>query len=131
MPFEEDILIYGIVSTEIPYRLVWYINKHYPFAFERVDDYTIIKDTIETSFAKYTFIHEENHTTYTLLANKKERINLIPELKTYDYLLLVSGAIDYLDEPALKAIFQQIPIVQIVYNINSDTIKTNLSYLIA
>lgn len=125
--------MYGIVSQEKPHRLAWYINKFNPFAFTRVDDYQITIHDKECMFAQFVFNHEENHTTYTLIANRDESSFLLPEVKNYDYLLVITGATDFFEEHPLKDMFKQIPVVQIVYEIETEKLKSksNLIYITA
>lgn len=125
--------MYGIVSQEKPHRLAWFINKFNPFSFVRTDDYQLQINDKPCEFAQFVFVHEENHTTYTLLANKDESSFLLPEVKNYDYLLVISGATDFFEEQALKDVFKQIPVVQIVYAIETEKLKSksNLIYITA
>lgn len=125
--------MYGIVSQEKPHRLAWFINKFNPFNFSRVDDYQITIQDKTCAFAQFVFMHEENHTTYTLLANKEESNFLLPEVRNYDYLMVITGATDFFEEQPLKELFKQIPVVQIVYEIETEKLKSksNLIYITA
>lgn len=121
------------MSQEKPHRLAWFINKFNPFSFVRTDDYQLEINDKPCEFAQFVFVHEENHTTYTLLANKDESSYLLPEVKNYDYLMVISGATDFFEEQALKEVFKQIPVVQIVYAIETEKLKSksNLIYITA
>lgn len=129
--FEYDFLLYGIVSQEKPHRLVWFLNKIYPYHFSRVDDYEIEINSKLCAFAQFTFIHEENHTTYTLIGNRDESQLLIPELKNFDYLLLIKGAVDFFEEETLKEHIKTIPTVQIIFEVETEKLKSkhNLVYV--
>ena len=82
-------------------------------------------------FTQFTFIDEENHTTYTLIGNRDESLLLIPELKNFDYLLLIKGAIDFFEEETLKDNIKTIPIVQIIFEVETEKLKSkhNLVYV--
>lgn len=82
-------------------------------------------------FTQFTFIDEENHTTYTLIGNRDESQLLIPELKNFDYLLLIKGAIDFFEEETLKENIKTIPIVQIIFEVETEKLKSkhNLVYV--
>lgn len=128
--FEYDFLLFGIVSPEKPYRLAWQINHKYPYSFERTEDYGINLNDKPYSFSRFDFKHDENHTAYILLANKDEGAFLLPELRNFDYLLLVNGALDFFDESALRQDIGSVPSVQIVYAVDINTLKSkqNLVY---
>jgi hypothetical protein len=56
---------------------------------------------------------------------------LIPELKNFDYLLLIKGAIDFFEEETLKENIKTIPIVQIIFEVETEKLKSkhNLVYV--
>jgi hypothetical protein len=124
-------LLYGIVSQERAHRLVWFLNKIYPYNFSRVDDYEIEIASKLCAFTQFTFTDEENHTTYTLIGNRDESQLLIPELKTFDYLLLIKGAINFFEEDILKENIKTIPTVQIIFEVETEKLKSkhNLVYV--
>ena len=124
-------MLYGIVSQEKPHRLVWFFNKIYPYQFSRVDDYEIEIASKLFAFAQYTFNDEENHITYILIINKGESQLLIPELKNFDYLLLIKGAINFFEEETLKKNIKTIPTVQIIFEVETGKLKSkhNLVYV--
>jgi hypothetical protein len=124
-------LLYGIVSQEKPHRLVWFLNKISPYHFSRVDDYEIEIASKLFAFAQYTFNDEENHITYILIINKDESQLLIPELKNFDYLLLIKGAINFFEEEMLKDNIKTIPTVQIIFEVETEKLKSkhNLIYV--
>lgn len=124
-------MLFGIVSQEKAYRLAWYINKTFPYDFVRADDYEIDLSGKECAFQKFGFTHEENHTNYYLLANRDENAVLMPELRNFDYLLTVNGALEFFDEDRLKQDFTRIQGVQLIYPIETDSLKSkqNLVYL--
>lgn len=129
--FDFDFLLFGIVSSEKPYRLAWQFNRLNPYQFERKDDYPIGLNGKTSEFPLYAFTHEENHTSYFLLANRDEGTLLIPELRNFDYLMLVKGALGFFDEHKLKQDVKAIPTVQLIYPVNLDEVKSkqNLMYI--
>lgn len=118
------------MSPEKSYRLAWQINHKNPYSFERTEDYEIVLNDKHCSFSRFDFKHDENHTAYILLANKDEGTFLLPELRNFDYLLLVSGALDFFDELALRQDIGSVVSVQIIYAVDVNTLKSkqNLVY---
>lgn len=129
--YQYDFLLYGIVSIEKSHRLVWYINHIYPYQFLRMDDYGLDLNGKSLSFSRYLFTDEENHLTYCLLANKDDNNYLIPELKNFDYLVTVKGALDFFDEEGFKNALNELSAIQLAYVLEADKLKSkeNLLFL--
>jgi hypothetical protein len=124
-------LLYGIVSQEKPHRLAWLLNKIHPYKFVRIDDYELEINSKPNAFAQFIFDDEENHTQYVILSNKDESSFLIPELRNFDYLLLIKGAIDFFEDETLKNNIKTIPSIQIIFEVETDKLKSkqNLIYV--
>ena len=122
--FEYDFLLYGIVSQEKPYRLAWLFNKIHPYNFVRIEDYELEIIGKQLVLAQYLFIDEENHTNYFLIANKDDNNHLLPELKNFDFILIIKGALDFFEEVQLKGAIKKISAVQIIYPIEVDKLKS-------
>jgi hypothetical protein len=124
-------LLYGIVSQEKPHRLAWLLNKIYPYKFIRVDDYELQMNAKPCAFAQFIFEDEENHTQHIILSNKDESTFLIPELKNFDYLLLIKGATDFFEDETLKNNIKTISSIQIIFEVETNKLKSkhNLIYV--
>lgn len=111
--------------------MAWFLNKINPYKFSRVDDYELEIASKPYAFAQFSFVDEENHTTYILLSNKDESQFLIPELKNFDYLLLIKGALDFFEEETLKNNIKTIPTIQIIFEVETEKLKSkqNLIYV--
>ena len=129
--FEYDFLLYGIVSQEKAHRLAWFLNKISPYKFSRDEDYGLEISSKPCAFAQFSFVDEENHTTYILLSNKDESQFLIPELKNFDYLLLIKGALDFFEKETLKNNIKTVPTIQIIFEVETEKLKSkqNLIYV--
>lgn len=120
-----------MVSQEKPHRLAWLLNKIYPYKFVRVDDYELEINSKPCAFAQFIFDDEENHTQLVILSNKDESSFLIPELKNFDYLLLIKGATAFFEEDTLKNNVKTIQSIQIIFEVETDKLKSkqNLIYV--
>lgn len=127
--YQYDFLLYGIVSVEKSHRLIWHINHIYPYQFVRIDDYELDLNNKPLSFSRYLFTYEENHLTYCLLANKDDNNYLIPELKNFDYLLTVKGALDFFDEEGFKNTLNELTVIQLAYVLEVDKLKSKENLL--
>ena len=104
--------------------MAWLFNKIHPYNFARIEDYEIEINGNLLVLAQYLFIDEENHTSYYLIANKIESNFLIPELKNFDFILIIKGAIDFFEEEQLKDTIRKISAVQIIYPIEVNKLKS-------
>ncbi len=109
--------------------MAWLFNKIHPYNFSRINDYELEISNNKLKLPQYLFVDEENHTTYYLIANKDENIFLLPELKTFDYILIIKGAVDFFEEEQLKDAIKKISEVQIIYPIDVEKLKSK-SHLI-
>lgn len=122
--FEYDFLLYGIVSQEKAHRLAWFINRTNLFNFVRVQDYELNLGGKDCGFTQFQFHEEENHLYYTLLANRDEQSLLLPDVKNFDYLMIIKGALDFFEEDVFKASLKQISVVQLIYPIETEKLKS-------
>ena len=73
---------------------------------------------------------ETEHQTVRLILNKSENINeqygpfLIPELKNFDYLLVLENESNTFDENAFINNTKQIPFVQFAIKVDLQTLKS-------
>ncbi|MFA8301251.1 MAG: IPExxxVDY family protein [Hyphomicrobiales bacterium] len=86
----------GISSSLKEYRLAYFINRALGLDLRRLKDLrTTGKANDEvTPFSLFSYPEENNHITYYLLSNKNTRSNLIPDLRTTDYFLLIKKKIE-------------------------------------
>ncbi len=100
------------------------LNKIHPFNFARINDYELEINNNKLALAQFLFVDEENHTNYYLISNKDEKLFLLPELKQYDFILVIKGAIDFFEEVHLKDTIKSIDEVQIIYPIEIEKLKS-------
>jgi hypothetical protein len=91
-PNEKYSLI-GIVSHENDYRLSWAFNQHMKMKFIKIESLVINQPKLEENpvFSVFKYEDNESYILYYLIANKSENGFLIPELKSVDYILKISG----------------------------------------
>ncbi len=131
---EEDLafMLFGFVSGHKASKLCFFLNQMASFEFERVADLKLpdFNPKSETSFSKFAFQDEENHLDFYLLANKEFGMTLFPELKQFDYLLIVRGGLEFFDAGAFSREGMKINGVQLIAPIEAGKIKSKISWII-
>jgi hypothetical protein len=131
---EEDLsfLLFGLVTSHKASKLVFFLNQISPFNFFRVADLQMpdFNPRAEISFSKFSFLDEENHLDFHLLANKEFGLCLFSELKQFDFLLVVRGGLEFFDAAALAKSSRKLPGLQLLAPIDNEKIKSKISWII-
>lgn len=129
--FDEEFLMFGVVSNERPHRIAWILNDNLGFNFERKDDIHFLnKDQQESFFPRFEFIDDLNRLQYHLLGNNDEGQRLLPELKNVDYLLIIKGAIDYLDPKLFLGKVKLLESIQLITELDPNVLKSKQNLII-
>ena len=84
----------------------------------------------QKSLSIQNYIDSDEFQTVRLIRNRAEDIDgaynayLLPELKNFDYLLLLENETNSFDENAFISEIKQIPFVQFITRINAQTLKS-------
>jgi hypothetical protein len=83
----------GISCHLKDYRLSYLLNQQLGFSFIKRDDLRVMSSVTkeENEFSFYTFRNEERMNTYYLIANRSQDFILVPEIRQFDFLLVVEG----------------------------------------
>lgn len=104
--------VIGILSPLPIYKLAWNLNKAFSWDMELLGDICFEKDLyfivnvekvldeewIDFSFPLHIFKEEGSKYEVNLIQNKSAKKVFVPELKQFDYLLVIHGEFDYLPE---------------------------------
>lgn len=127
--FDYDFLLFGIISAIKEYKLAWLLNSQLDVQLDKVKD-------IEIEFLKSqnliisNYLYETEHSNLRLLKNKSmDQIEdnsafLVPELKRFDYFLIIRGFEDTFASLDLKNKISSIPKVQHVQNFSIEKLKS-------
>lgn len=110
--------VIGILSPLAIHRLAWNLNQAFGWDMELLGDicfdndlYFIVNvdDVLEEKWIDFSFplhIFKEEGSKYevNLIHNKSRQKVFVPELKQFDYLLLIDGEFDYLPEKMIDQI---------------------------
>lgn len=127
--FDYDFLLFGIISAIKEYKLAWLLNSQLDVQLDKVKD-------IEIEFLQSqnliisNYLYETEHSNLRLLKNKSmDQIEdnsafLVPELKRFDYFLIIRGFEDTFASLDLKNKISSIPKVQYVQNFSIEKLKS-------
>lgn len=109
----EEATMLAISSHENDYRLSWALNEALSIALSRAEEvrFTHPKLKEEVSFSRYEYIDEDKYLRYQLIANRTENAYLFDELKTFDFLLLLTGEWNTPQIEHLKNTLREISII--------------------
>jgi len=121
----------GISCHLRDYRLSYLFNHHLGFSLIKRDDLRIISspDKGQTEFSFYSYRNEERLNTFYLIANRSQSFILVPEMKQFDFLLIVEGRYNKGEKNVMIKTIRSLPGVLTVFEINFTEIKNYESLL--
>ncbi|ARS34080.1 IPExxxVDY family protein [Pontibacter actiniarum] len=128
MEYDYSFDLYGLVSSVRDYKLAWALNKLLHLRLTRQQDlcYDLFgKDRL--LIANYQYITE--HSEVRLFRNRAlgsstlKKPFLLPDIKEYDYVLQITGAMQQLYPQELLNKLLRVPLVQYVKQFDPLTLK--------
>ena len=127
--FDYNFTLFGLISVLKEYKLAWQLNSHLEIQLDKVKD--IEMDFIKTqSLIISNYLFETEYSSFRLLKNKSMDLYgdnpafLLPELKRFEYLILVQGFEDTMSLDELKVIMSSMPKVQYVQTFEVEDLKS-------
>jgi len=127
--FSYDFILFGIISTLKEYKLAWEINKALDISLAKETDIEI-EFFNKNDLVISNYIFETENSEFRLLKNKALSAAsntsqfLLPELHSFDYIILVNGFEDTYSKIKLKEKLQSIPGIQYLKIFNPDELKS-------
>jgi len=127
--FSYDFILFGIISTLKEYKLAWEINKALDISLAKETDIEI-EFFNKNDLVISNYIFETENSEFRLLKNKALSAAsntsqfLLPELHSFDYIILVNGFEDTYSRTKLKEKLQSIPGIQYLKIFNPDELKS-------
>ena len=122
--YDDDFLLFGIVSQEKPHRMSWLINKHLGYQFASDDDLVIYSGKeIQQLHHRYYYTDEINHLSFYLLQNRDESLLLMNELRNIDYFIIIKGGLEFFEKTTFTRLIQSIPEVQLISELQHKHLK--------
>ena len=133
--YDYDFDLFGLVSSSKEHKLAWALNKCFNIRLVKQQDLNydfFNKGRLVIS----NYLHCTQHSTFRLLRNKSVDLStlkkpfLMPDIKEYDYLIQISGALSDFYQQELLNRFKLVPIIQYAnkFDPNSLKFKENLMF---
>jgi hypothetical protein len=115
----------GISCHLRDYRLSYLFNFHLGFTFVKNDDLRIISSPAqgEAEFSFYSYRDEERYNSYYLIANRSPSFTLVPEMKQFDFLLIVEGRFNKPEKDAMLRTIRKLPNILTVFETRMEEIR--------
>ncbi|EMR03048.1 IPExxxVDY family protein [Cesiribacter andamanensis] len=125
--YEYDFTLWALLSPMREYKLAWYLNQLLHIRLVKEKDIAFaFTNQPDLSISNYIFATE--NCLLRLLRNRSvseaEQAFLLPELKQFDYLLMLQGEGGLFDHLDLVAVLQKIPTVDFVKPIEVESLKS-------
>ncbi|KAA9333590.1 IPExxxVDY family protein [Adhaeribacter soli] len=135
LDYEFDFDLYGVVSSSKEHTLAWALNKYFNLRLIKQKDLCfdfISKGRLVIS----NYLHATDHYSIRLFRNKSVDLStlkkpfLVPDIKDYDYVIQVSGAVEKFRSGELLRKMNLVPLVQYVkqFDPNALQFKDNLIF---
>jgi hypothetical protein len=135
LDYEFDFDLYGVVSSSKEHTLAWALNKYFNLRLIKQKD--LCYDYINKGrLVISNYLHHTEHYTFRLFRNKSvdlctlKKPFLVPDIKDYDYIIQISGALSQLCPQELMKKLNLVPLVQYAkqFDPNSLQFKDNLIF---
>lgn len=127
--FEYDFSLFGIISPIKEYKLAWLLNNNLEVQLDKANDIEIeFLNSQNLTISNYLF--ETENSNLKLLKNKSvdqfgdNPSFLLPELKRFDYIIIIQGFEDTFSNQVLKQNISSIPGVQYVQFFALESLKS-------
>ena len=133
--YDYDFDLFGLVSSSKEYKLAWSLNKCFNIRLIKQQDLNydfLNKGRLVIS----NYLHMTEHSTIRLFRNKSVDLStlkkpfLVPDIKDYDYIIQLTGAMGDCGQQELLNRFKLVPLIQYAkkFDPNSLKFKENLMF---
>lgn len=133
LDFEFAYEVWGIVTSLDDYKLAWMINRFLDFKLARTEDYELENPArgLLMYFNCFHYYDEIELTDIYLIKNKYYSHYLLPELKSFDYIIKIEGNYNSEYSAHLFKLINQLPEVQLLKGYQPEELKSNanIAYL--
>jgi hypothetical protein len=126
--YEYDFTLLALVCQLRGFKLAWYINQLLSVKLVKEKDIQLQFTNHQSPLLIANYVFTTEHTELRLIRNlsvhESETGYLVPELKQFDFLLMLRGEGDYIDRENLSQTLQQIPGLQYLKTIDHENLKS-------
>lgn len=129
---ELEAFLLGIATYERIYKTAWKFNHLLDLDFERLSDHEVVdmKKQSSKSFIVYSYWEADNELQYFLIENKHYGGVLIPELKQFDYILMIEGDLFEKHKKILTDKIRKAVFIQTILEVDISKLKFKENLLI-
>lgn len=131
--YEYDFELYGIATAIKDYKLAWLVNKQLNLSLVRAEDYVVEINKEENEIINYTQITENEEVRLfrnkAAIQDQKPQSYLVPEMKHFDYFIMVSGIIHTFTTDDFLPELRKIEGLQLINQIDIDKLKSRDNFL--
>ncbi len=127
--YDFDFLLLALNANAKPYKLAWSLNRELKLNLIKAENIEIGFNE-ERSLSIQNFLETSEFQTVRLIRNRAEDVNdaynayLLPELKNFDYLIVLENETNTFDENVFITEIKRIPFVQFVTRIDIQSLKS-------
>ena len=123
-----DFELYGVTTSLKDYKMAWLINKQISINLIREEDYLLESAAEKAEIVNYCFQEGQNELRIfknkAILENQNTQNYMVPEMKHFDYFIMVRGIIHIFTSEDLLQELRIIEGVQLVNQINIEKLKS-------
>ena len=123
-----DFELYGVTTSLKDYKMAWLINKQISINLIREEDYLLESAAEKAEIVNYCFQEGQNELRIfknkAILENQDTQNYMVPEMKHFDYFIMVRGIIHIFTSEDLLQELRIIEGVQLVNQINIEKLKS-------
>ncbi|HEY8400991.1 MAG TPA: IPExxxVDY family protein [Cytophagaceae bacterium] len=127
--YDFDFQVLAVISAAKGYKMAWNLNKAFKINLCKEED-ICLNFVNDSQLVINSYVYETEYSCFRLLKNKScEFTNiakpfLLPELKEYDYIILLSGETEMFDSDMVVEKIKQIPVVEYVKKVDLQSLKS-------
>jgi hypothetical protein len=127
--YDFNFTLIGLNSNAKPHKIAWFLNNQDDLSFSKTED-LVIEFNQDKNIQITQFLHQDEMSTYRILKNRAEASEdsfdafLLPELKQFDYLIILENESTTFDENVFYNKIRQIPFVQFAIKVDLSTLKS-------
>lgn len=132
--YDFDFVLIGIISAARDFKLAWYLNQFLEINLAKTNDLDY-HSTKEDTFLISNYSYETDFSIFRLIKNRAveffniKKPYLLPELKSYDYFVILNGEFAAYYHEYLSKI-RDIPEIQLVKQVDYEALPSKENLLI-
>ena len=129
--YDYDFKLYGILSPLKEHVLAWNIEKKIEIKFQTKEEFPLLLLKGNLLFSSYSY--EEDYGYLRIIKNKSwetknKQPYLIPELKQFDFLLMLNGSIKDTEQEETISKLKQISNILLIQSLEIESLKSKRKF---